>query len=103
MNNISVTLTYLVVASVLISCGTKDQKSNFQGTITYRQDLSVSGAMLAMGATRETLLESLRKQGDWGDTIQVTFSSHGDYRISVQNQKHSYKIYLADSNKIYSF
>jgi hypothetical protein len=103
MNTARAIVQCLIIAAITFSCDNKNQISRFTGTLIYSQDLTVSGAMAAMGATRETLLENLLTQGDWGDTIRITYNTRGDYRISVQNPKHSYKIYLADSNKIYSF
>lgn len=86
------------------SCGDKNSASgNFQGTLTYVQNVQVSKAFLDMGMTREMVLDKMKQQGAWSDTIKISYNQAGDYRISLQNEKQSYKIYRADSNKIYIF
>lgn len=93
-------LPFLLV--VVVSCTPKETR-NFQGTLTYLQDIVVPRAYINMGTTKEALVGQMKKEGLWADTVTVTYDGAGNYRLSMNNAQQAYKIYLADSNRIYTF
>lgn len=79
-----------------------EAEQSFQGVILYLQDIDVSGSLKKMGLTKEMMLEEIKKEGSWADTLYA-FYRLGNYARIGNNKEQSQKIYNADENTIYSF
>jgi hypothetical protein len=62
----------------------------------------VSEKLVKMGMTKQILLNKMKKEGSWPDTIRTTYKQ-GNYYTLLNNNPKAWAIYKADSNKIYSF
>jgi hypothetical protein len=80
----------------------EEAAKSFQGRIVYVQDIELSGAFKKMGITKEEMLEELKKDGEWPDTL-YTFYRLGNYASIGNNKKQTQRIYDSDVNTIYSF
>ncbi len=93
-----------LITITLLSCSTRESTTdNFQGTLIYSQDIVVPQKFVDMGTTREKLMTMMKQEGLWADTVTIMYDGAGNYRLSMNNNQKVYKIYLADSNKIYTF
>lgn len=75
---------------------------SYEGTLTYVTDIDVSEKLVKMGMTKQILLDKMKNEGSWSDTIRTTYKQ-GNYYTLLNNNPKSWSIYKADSNKIYSF
>jgi hypothetical protein len=88
---------------ITLACSTKEPPRNFQGTLTYLQDIVIPQAYINMGTTKEILVGQMKQEGLWADTVIVVYDGAGNYRLTMNNAQKAYKIYRADSNRIYTF
>jgi hypothetical protein len=88
------------IALVILSITSKAQ--SFEGTLVYVSDFEVAEKMSKMGVTKEMLIERLKAEGTYSDTISVQYKN-GNYFSKLNTHPESWTIYRADSNKIYSF
>jgi hypothetical protein len=73
---------------------------SFEGTLTYAIDIEVSESLEKMGLTKDLMINKMKEDGDWSDTIKTSYKQ-GNYYSSLNNNSKRYSIYNADSNKIY--
>jgi hypothetical protein len=90
----------MILAITFICCQTVFGQS-FQGTLTYVTSVEISPKMEKMGMTKESLIEQMKKDGSWADTIKVVYKQ-GDYYTLPNSKPKSWAIYKAATNKIYS-
>lgn len=74
---------------------------SFEGTLTYVSDFEVSEKLVKMDMTKQKLLEKMKQDGSWSDTIRTSYK-RGNYYTLLNSKQKSWAIYIADSNKIYS-
>jgi len=89
-------LTTVILFITLVSFG-----QSFEGTLTYYVDFELSEKLLKMGLTKPILLDKMKREGSWSDTVKTSFKQDNYYTLLTNNPK-SWSIYKADSNKIYS-
>lgn len=89
-------LTTIMLFTTLLSFG-----QTYEGTLTYIVDLEVSEKLINMGMTKQILLDKMKSEGSWSDTIRTSYKQ-GNYYTLLNNNPKSWSIYKADSNKIYS-
>ena len=75
---------------------------NFEGTLSYSVKMEVSEKMQKYGVTKEILIEKMRKEGTWADTIFISYKN-GNYIQQMGINKFAWSVYSVDSNKLYSF
>ncbi|MFZ4401091.1 MAG: hypothetical protein ACOYO1_13725 [Bacteroidales bacterium] len=90
----------ILIAILFLSTGFLYGQS-FEGTLTYVSELEISPKMAKMGVTKEMLLDKMKKEGSWSDTLRTTYKK-GNYLTLLNNDLKSRSIYKSDSNKIYS-
>lgn len=89
-------LTTIILFTNLISFG-----QSYEGTLTYVTDFEVSEKLVKMGMTKQMLLDKMKNEGSWSDTIMTSYKKGNYYTLLNTNPK-SWSIYKADDNKIYS-
>jgi len=89
-------LTTIILFTSLISFG-----QSYEGTLTYVADFEVSEKLVKMGMTKQILLDKMKSEGSWSDTIRVSYKQ-GNYYTLLNNNPKSWSIYKSDNNKIYS-
>jgi hypothetical protein len=89
-------LSVIFVFVTLLSFG-----QSFEGVLTYSTDFDVSEKLLKMGLTKQKMLDKMKKEGSWSDTIKISYKKGNYYTLYYNNPK-SWSIYKADKNKIYS-
>jgi hypothetical protein len=75
---------------------------SFEGTLTYSVELEVSEKMQKFGMTKEVLIERMRNEGSWSDSILITYKD-AKYFQQMGDNKVAWSVYLPDSNKLFSF
>ena len=85
---------------ILVAITLNSFSQSFEGTLTYVVDLEVWQAFAKEGVDKEAILNELRADASWGDTINVTYKG-GNYYSSPSNGN-SGAIYLSSTNKLYS-
>jgi hypothetical protein len=90
----------ILIAILFLSTGFSYGQS-FEGTLTYISELEVLPKMAKMGVTKEMLLDKMKLDGSWSDTIKTSYKN-GNYFTLLNNNLKSRTIYKSDSNKIYS-
>jgi len=90
----------ILIAILFLSTGLTFGQS-FEGTLTYVSELEVLPKMTKMGVTKEMLIDKMKQEGSWSDTIKTSYK-HGNYVTFLNNSLKSRTIYNSDSNKIYS-
>jgi len=92
-----ITITVLVLLSVNILFG-----QSFEGTLTYSVELEVSEKMQKFGMTKEVLIERMRNEGSWSDSILISYKD-AKYFQQMGENKVAWSVYFPDSNKLFSF
>jgi hypothetical protein len=90
----------ILIAILFLSTGFSYGQS-FEGTLTYVSELDISPKMTKMGVTKEMILDKMKQDGSWSDTIKTSYKQ-GNYFTLLSNNLKSRTIYKSDSNKIYS-
>src|SRR5436190_1201682 len=90
----------ILLALFLLSTGLSSGQS-FEGTLTYISHLEVSESLIKMGMTKEMLLDKMKQDGTWADTIRTSYKQ-GNYYTLLNNNPKSWTIYKAETNEIYS-
>lgn len=89
-------LTTILLFTTLLSFG-----QTYEGTLTYVADFEVSEKLVKMGMTKQILLDKMKSEGSWSDTIRTSYKQGNYYTLLNSNPK-SWSTYRADNNKIYS-
>lgn len=74
---------------------------SFEGSITYALDFELSEKMTNAGISKAVMLEKLKSEHLWWDTITTSYKA-GNMYSSLGNSG-SWSVYRADSNKIFTF
>lgn len=74
---------------------------SFEGSISYVLDFELSEKMSSAGITKAVMLEKLKSEHLWWDTITTTYKAGNMY--SSLGSSGSWSVYRADSNKIFTF
>jgi hypothetical protein len=74
---------------------------SYEGTLTYVSDIDVTEKLIKMGMSKQNLLNKMKADGSWSDTI-MTYYKQGNYYTLLNNYPRSWAIYRADSNQVYS-
>ncbi len=95
----------LKIKTLLVVCATfmfnQSNAQNFEGSITYVLDFELSEKMTSAGLTKAVMLEKLKSEHLWWDSITTTYKG-GNMYSSLGNSG-SWSVYRADSNKIFTF
>lgn len=91
-------LITIILFTSLLSFG---YGQSFEGTLTYVANLEISEKFAKMGMTKQILLDKMKKDGSWADTIRTSYKQ-GNYYTLLNNNPKSWSIYKAETNKIYS-
>jgi hypothetical protein len=86
----------------LLLCTFTCKAQSFEGSVTYSADIEVSPSMAKMGMTRESVMKEMSEKNDWSDSMIFYYKQGNVYELMLNRTPKCYKIYLADSNKIYS-
>ena len=89
-------LLTIILLTTLLTFG-----QSYEGTLTYVTDIEVSEKLVKMGMTKQILLDKMKNEGSWSDTIRTSYKQ-GNYYTLLNNNPKSWAIFRADSNKIYS-
>jgi len=90
----SLTLILIIISHITFS-------QSFEGTLTYITDLEISPKLEKMGMTKQSLVDNMKKDGSWLDTLSISYKKSNYYYKSSNNLK-SWLIYNSETNKIYS-
>lgn len=74
---------------------------SYEGTLIYVVKIDVSSNLKTKGITKEIIINQMKEQNKWSDTIIYTYKGGNCY--STFNNGKSYSIYLAKTNEVYSF
>ena len=74
---------------------------SFEGTLVYTTDLEISPKLEKMGMTKQSLIEKMRDDGSWLDTLSISYKL-GNYYYKSSNKLNSWLLYNSEANKIYS-
>lgn len=90
-----------LLAIALTSIFTQTYAQSFEGSITYALDFELSEKMTSAGLTKAVMLEKLKSEHLWWDTITSTYKA-GNMHSSLGHSG-AWSVYRADSNKIFTF
>jgi hypothetical protein len=93
-------MKHFFLAIMLFTTGIVYAQS-FEGTLTYLADLEVSESLSKMGVTKQRLIDKMKKEGTWSDTVKIVYKE-GNYYTLVGKKPKSWTIYKAETNKIYT-
>ena len=85
----------------LLSISNLTFSQSFEGTLVYTTDLDVSPKLEKMGMTKQSLIEKMREDGSWLDTLSISYKL-GNYYYKSSNNLNSWLLYNSETNKIYS-
>jgi hypothetical protein len=93
----------LIIATSIFISGTINAQS-FEGTLNYKAEykFEVSPEMQKMGITKEMLIEKMKKEGTWSDSIRVTYKQN-NYITYSSFSPAVWTIYKGNTNKLYTF
>jgi hypothetical protein len=82
-------LTFLLLCTTWLS-----QAQSFEGTLTYKADyvVTVSDKMKASGITAEKIIDRMKSDGSYLDTIKSTYKK-GNYRSEMNAHPSAWAIY----------
>lgn len=89
----------ITVILIMITCTYFSQ--SFEGTLVYTTDIELSPNLEKMGMTKEILMNKMKADGSWLDTLSISYKL-GDYCYKSSNSLKSWLIYKSETNKIYS-
>lgn len=89
----------LITFALLWSAITYSQ--SFEGTLTYATDIDVSDKVMNMGITREALIDQMKLDGSYSDTVSISYKQ-GNYFTLMNSNPKSWAIYNSETNKIYA-
>ena len=90
-----------LLAIALISIFSQINAQSFEGSITYALDFELSEKMTSAGLTKAAMLEKLKSEHLWWDSITTSYKA-GNMYSSLGNSG-AWSVYRADSNKIFTF
>ena len=73
----------------------------FEGTVTTVTDLEMSENFLKMGMTKQMLIDKMKEDGSWSDTVIISYKGGNYYSLLSSNPK-AWAFYNAGTNKIYT-
>ncbi len=88
-------LTALLALTTGLACA-----QSFEGTLQYTTDVEVAEGMKKYGMTKETLIEKMKKEGTYADTVTVSYKG-GNYYMVSNTTPRSWAIYTAATHKIH--
>lgn len=88
--------------AMALLCGALVYAPSFEGVALYRAEVHASDKIKLWGMTNEALVDDLKKDGVWADTV-VFMYKHGNYVVERASELPQRTIYRADSNKVYVF
>jgi len=91
--------------TLLLFCTTwLSQAQSFEGTLVYKAEyeISVSEKMKANGITAEKIIDRMKSDGSYIDTIRSTYKQ-GNYRTDMNAHPPTWAVYRNDANKLYTF
>ncbi len=76
----------------------------FEGTLTYKAEykFDISPDMEKMGVTKDVLVQKMKEDGTWSDSIRVTYK-RDNYILYTNFSPAAWTIYKGETNKLYSF
>jgi hypothetical protein len=74
---------------------------SFEGTLSYVSDFELAENMKKMGMTKEILVDKMKQDGSYSDTIKISYKQ-GNYYTLTKNNPKSWSVYKAETNKIYA-
>jgi len=82
----------------------QNHSQSFEGTLSYKAvyKFEVSPEMEKLGVTKDVLIERMKKEGTWSDSIRITYKQD-NYIVYTSFSPTAYSIYRGETNKIYSF
>ena len=97
-------MNHLFLTAIFISITGLLKAQSFEGTLTYKAEykFNVSPDMEKMGVTKEKLIEKMKNEGTWSDSIKVTYKQD-NYIMYTCFSPAAWSIYRGETNKIYSF
>ncbi|MBK7554863.1 MAG: hypothetical protein IPI55_09720 [Flavobacteriales bacterium] len=90
-----------ILTPILLLCTCLAVGQSFEGTLLYVTDVEVAEKMQKMGMTKEALVERMKQDGSYSDTITVSYK-HGNYHTLLNTLPASWNIYTAETNKIHA-
>jgi hypothetical protein len=77
---------------------------SFEGTLNYNVEykFDIAPEMEKMGLTKEVLIEKMKSEGKWSDSLRITYKKD-KYIMYTNFSPQAWSIYLGETNKIYSF
>jgi hypothetical protein len=77
---------------------------SFEGTMNYKAEykFSISSEMEKIGITKEALIEKMKAEGTWSDSIKITYK-RDNYLMNTSFSPAAWSIYKGETNKLYSF
>ncbi len=90
-----IVFTFLLLTSIIA------HSQSFEGTVIYKMDFEISEKLTKMGITKELLLEKMKSEGSWTDSMKVCYKE-GDYYGLIGKKPKSWSFYNSKTNKIYS-
>lgn len=88
----------IIILLLLISTVTFGQ--NFEGTLTYSTDISLSSKMKEMGLTKEILMDKMKEENSFSSKINYSYKS-GNYLMEMVDNGTTSK-YIGEKNTIYT-
>lgn len=76
--------------------------TSFVGRVGYIQDIELSSLMKKMGITKESIIDEMRKEEKWVDSLNF-YVRMGNYAYIGNNKTQYEKVYVADENIIYTY
>jgi hypothetical protein len=97
VNNLFVTALFIFITGLL-------RGQSFEGTLTYKAEykFNVSAEMEKRGVTKQKLIEKMKNEGTWSDSLRVTYKQD-NYIMYTDFSPMAWSIYKGETNKIYSF
>ncbi|TKC00676.1 hypothetical protein [Pedobacter cryophilus] len=90
-----------ILVTIIILTSTLSYGQSFEGTLTYVANLEVSKKLEEMGMSKKIILDKMRSEGSWSDTIRTSYKQ-GDYYNLTNNNPRTWAVYKSETNKIYS-
>jgi len=94
----------IIVATILFFPAGLLFSQSYEGTLVYKTDFQfeISDNMAEMGLTEERIIEKMKTEGSWSDSIKKSYRQ-GDYISYTNFSPQSWSIYKQNTNKLYTF
>lgn len=92
-----ITIVFIFITNLIFG-------QSFEGTLVYKinYQIEIPKQLEKMGVTKEILIEKMKKEGTWADSIKTTYKN-GNYLTSTNSTPQTWSIYKPETNKLYSF